>query len=109
MAGYKRKADEITQDAVDNIGPVQVPAYDVSKEPPATSVVTSEEYRKLKAGITKICTDITDLLKQSKFQSSSTARVLEMTEERLLETNAEEIMVSISGNMGSGEHLRNRS
>ncbi|KAL1584732.1 hypothetical protein WHR41_06887 [Cladosporium halotolerans] len=103
MVGYKRKANEITQDDLESIGPMQVPPYDVSKEPPATSVVTSEEYCKLKSGTAKICSWITDLLKQSKFQNSSTARVLEMTEERLLETNAEEIMVSISGNMGSGK------
>lgn len=104
MAGAKRKASEILELEKDDSGPVQMPPYDVSKEKSARSVVTSDEYNKLKAGIQHICQRITEPLKKSEFKDASAIRVPELTEARLLENSSEEIMVTITGNMGSGKN-----
>ena len=104
MAGVKRKADEISDLEKDDAGPVQIPPYDVTKETSAKSVVTSDEYNKLKDGIQHICQRITEPLKKSEFKDASAIRVIEMTEARLLKNSSEEIMVTVTGNMGSGKY-----
>lgn len=103
MAGVKRKADEISELEVDDAGPVQVPPYDVTTETSAKSVVTSKEYNKLKDGIQHICQRITEPPKKSEFKDASTIKVVELTEARLLQNSTEEIMVTVTGNMGSGK------
>lgn len=102
MAGQKRKADGISELEGDDVGPVQIPPYDVNKEVPAKSVVISEEYRKLNTGIKHVCSRVTDPLKKSEYKDASSIKVVELTEQRLSDNSSEEIMVSISGNMGSG-------
>jgi len=106
MAGVKRKASEISELEKDDTGPVQVPPYDATKETSAKSVVTSDEYNKLKDGIQHICQRITEPLKKSEFKDASAIRVIELTEARLLENSSEEIMVTVTGNMGSGKNYR---
>lgn len=103
MAGVKRKADEILELEKDDAGPVQVPPYDVTKETSAKSVVTSDEYNKLKKGIKHVACRITDPLKKSEYSgASSVVKVVNLTEQRLTENIPESIMVTIGGNMGSG-------
>jgi hypothetical protein len=103
MAGAKRKADEISELEGDDTGPVQVAPYDVSKETSATSVVTSDEYNKLKKGIKHVACRITDPLKKSEYcEASSVVKMINLTEERLTENAPETITVTIGGNMGSG-------
>jgi len=103
MAGIKRKANEISELEADDSGPVQVPPYDVTKETSAKSVVTSDEYNKLKKGIKHVARRITEPLKKSEYcDASSVVKVVNLTEQRLEENVPETIMVTIGGNMGSG-------
>lgn len=103
MAGIKRKANEISELEADDSGPVQVPPYDVAKETSAKSVVTSDEYNKLKKGISRVAHRITEPLKKSEYcDASSVVKVVNLTEQRLEENVPESIMVTIGGNMGSG-------
>lgn len=103
MAGNKRKASEILDLEEDDAGPVQVPPYDVATETSTKSVVTSDEYNKLKKGIKHVARRITEPLKKSEYcEASSVVKVVNLTEQRLEENVPETIMVTIGGNMGSG-------
>jgi hypothetical protein len=103
MAGVKRTADEISKLEADDVGPVPVPTYDVTKETSAKSVVTSDEYNKLKKGIKHIARRITDPLKKCEYRdASSVVKLVELTEQKLTENAPEDITVTVSGNMGSG-------
>lgn len=105
MAGVKRKADDISQLEADDQGPALVPPYNVSTEISAKSVVSSDEYNKLYKGIRHVARRITEPLKKSEYKdASSVVKVVELTKQRLTENTPEAIMVSISGNMGSGMH-----
>jgi hypothetical protein len=104
MAGVKRKADEISELEADDSGPVQIPPYDVTKETSAKALLTNDAYKKLKDGIRHVCQRITEPLKKSEFKDTSAMRVIELTEARLLENSSEEIMVTVTGNMGSGKN-----
>lgn len=103
MAGIERKANEISELEADDSGPVQVPPYDLTKETSAKSVVTSDEYNKLRKGIKEVARRITEPLKKSEYcDASSVVKVVNLTEQRLEENVPETIMVTIGGNMGSG-------
>lgn len=108
MAGDKRKADQISELEDEDAGPKQIDPYGVTEEAPAKSAITSEEYHKLKEGIKHVCYRITEPLKKSEFKDASSIKIVALTEERLLENGSEEIMVSISGNMGSGMNCSKR-
>lgn len=109
MAGVKRKASEILDLEKDDAGPVQVPPYDVATETSTKSVVTSDEYNKLKKGIKHVARRITEPLKKSEYcDASSVVKVVNLTEQRLEENVPETIMVTIGGNMGSGMYPARR-